>query len=233
MSSKGSYLDLTVTDEDFDRALGSATHSGRCMIAQAIKAKYGPKSRPTVDSDYIRLTNPATGDRLLYRTTPDAAAALISFDAGIRPRLPLRIHARIAFHKRHKRPAHEASIAEVREWARGAGLPGIESPGRLKADVIEAFRATHPGKTVAHQGQQTVSTSASHTVPKTYLPAASADATPRVGNLAGGHLPSSTARIPESRRRTWGSRTLTSVLLAQGWVAPDEAPADPEGGGDQ
>jgi hypothetical protein len=221
------YLDVTVTEDDLDRALGAASHSGRCMIAQAIRVKFGAKSRPIVDSDYIRFTLPATGERLLYRTPPDAQAALISFDAGIRPRLPLRIHTRIAFQKRSKRPSSEAPIREVRAWA--ATQPqfantkpeGKRAGGRLPRPVIDAFLAAHPGRTV-RQGPHTVSTSASHTLPKTVLPAVSS-ATPPIGNLAGGRIPPA-ARVPQSRRRTWGSRQMTTVLLEQGWSLPgDEA----------
>lgn len=223
MSRGTAYLDLNVTDDDFDRALGAASHSGRCMIAQAIKVKYGPQSRPTVDSDYIRFTNPATGDRLLYRTTPDAAAALISFDAGIRPKLPLRIHARIAFVKRNRRPANEASIAEVRAWAQTQpDLTAIRSKGALAEPVIGAFKAAHPGKTVAHQGARHVSQSGSRAVPKTILPSyGNPGGMPPIGNLAGGQ-DASQPNIPNSRRRTWGSRVLTSVLQEQGWIVPAE-----------
>jgi hypothetical protein len=226
-------LDLTITGDDFDRALGSQTHSGRCMIAQAITAKFGPGSRPIVDSDYIRLTNPANGDRLLYRTPPDAAAALKSFDAGIKPPLPLRINARISFQKRHHRPAHEAQIREVREWAKSQPqFAGTSVGGSLSHEVVTAFKAAHPGKTVAHQGRQAVSTSGSAGVPKTVLPDGNVS-TPPVGNLAGGHLKGRgrTKNVPESRRRTWGSRVLTSVLVEQGWTVPEAA--EDTGKGDQ
>lgn len=221
MSRGTAYLDLTIDEEAFAAALGAEAHSGRCMIVQAIKAKYGPASRPLVDTDYIRFTNPASGDRLFYRTPPDAAAALISFDAAIKPKLPLHIRARIAYQRRGGRPANEAPLAEVRKWAatdpRFAGR--ITPKARIPAAVIDAFKADHPDKTVRPQGTHTKGVSSS-SARKIVLPDSGAGA-PQIGNLAGGGGGRGGPRIPDSRRRTWGSRTLTNVLIAQGWATPD------------
>jgi hypothetical protein len=190
------------------------------MIVQALKARFGPDSRPIADSDYIRFTSPATGDRLVYRTPPDAAAALISFDAGIPPPLPLHIRARIAYQRRQRMPANEARVCDVRAWARAdPRFPGVSRTGTLSDEVITAFKAAHPDKTVVRQGAHTVSTSASNTLPKTIVPRGSNGSLPRVGNLAGGTIKTN---IPASRRRTWGSRQLTAVLVEQGWAAPAE-----------
>jgi hypothetical protein len=222
MSRGTAYLDLTVTDEDFDRAQGAESHSGRCMIVQALKDKFGVGARPIVDSDFIRFTNPATGDRLLYRTPPDAAAALISFDAGIRPRLPLHIRARIAYQKRSRSGASEANAATVRAWAKDqpelAGAVTATS-GQLADRVVAAFKAAHPGTRV-RQGRHQVSTSSSATG-KTVVAPGHHRAGPPLGNLAGGEI-----TIPNSRRRTWGSRQLTSVLMEQGWAVPQSEAVD-------
>jgi hypothetical protein len=217
VSTGTAYLDLTITDEDFDRAQGSESHSARCMIVQAIKAKFGVGARPIVDTDYIRFTNPATGDRLLYRTPPDAAAALISFDAGIRPILPLHIRARIT-HQTHRKSSAEteASAAKVRAWAiKQPGLAEtVSDRGLVPEPVVAAFKAAHPGIRV-RQGSHRVTTSSS-AAGKTVLSGASGSrSAPPVGNLAGGEM-----GIPSSRRRTFGSRKLTTVLLEQGWTAP-------------
>jgi hypothetical protein len=218
MSKGTTYLNLTVDEAAFDRAIEGRNHSARCMIAQALKAKYGPRSNPIADSDYIRFTNPATGERLIYRTPPDAAAALLSFDNGIKPRLPLHIRARLVFQKRSRRPATEASIKEVRDWAATQDeFSGTTyRTGTLSSQVISAYQEAHPDKKVRHQGVRPISISASHTIPKLDLPPGSSYSEPRIGNLAGG-----SNRIPESRRRTWGSRKLTSVLIEQGWTPPE------------
>jgi hypothetical protein len=215
------YLELTVTEDDLNRAIGAESHSGRCMIAQAVTARFGPGCRPIVDSDYIRLTAPGTGDRLVYRTPPDAAAALLSFDAGIRPPLPLHIRARVAFQK-PKRTAGEVPIKEVRAWARAQPeFAGVAPKAALSSAVVEAYKAAHPGKKVARQGRRVVTTSASSVLPKTVLSSGSrGNGLPPVGNLAGGS--GARAKVPASRRRTWGSRVMTSVLLEQGWTAPAE-----------
>ena len=215
MSGGTAYLDLTITDDDSDRAQGAESHSGRCMIVQALKAKYGVGARPIADSDFIRFTNPATGDRLLYRTPPDAAAALISFDAGIRPKLPLHIRARIAYQKRSRSGADEANAGRVRAWAKDqpALAEMIQGHGLIPEPVVVAFKAAHPGVRV-RQGTHQVTTSAS-AAGKTVLSGGGSRSGPPLGNLPGGET-----EIPSSRRRTWGSRKLTSFLVEQGWAVP-------------
>ena len=207
------FLDLTITDDDFDQAQAARSHSGRCMIAQAITAKYGKESRPIVDSDFIRITNPENGDRLFFRTPPTAAAALISFDAGIKPRFPFRFRANIAFERRTKR-RDQTRVATVREWAKKQpefeGKVADQAP--LSKEVADAYRKAHPGAKVFTFKAKAITSKATVT-PKMSVGTASQ---PPVGNLSNAN-----ANIPASRRRTWGSREITKTLIDQGWVIPD------------
>lgn len=206
-------LDLTITDEDFDRAQDARSHSGRCMISQSIVAKYGKESRPIVDADFIRLTHPDTGHRIFYRTPPAAAAALISFDAGIKPPLPLRIRGNVSF-ERTGRHQNEVPVAEVRAWARERGIP-VADKGYVSREVADEYRAQHPGKKVHSDHPRAVTT------PRTQAPKVHVGphSQPRIGNLASGDQ-----SVPPSRRRTWGSRKLTQTLIDQGWLVPGEEP---------
>ena len=220
MAKRGTtYLNVEVTEQDFERAReGGEAHSERCMIALAIRRQHGPSSHPIADTDYIRLTAP-NGDRLLYRTPAMAQAALLSFDAGVKPALPLRFRAHIAYQQRARR-RNETPLYVVRAWAKGRDdLPAVGPRGRVPGEVIDAYLAANPGKRIAPQRSHRVSTSASRVMPKTVVP--NKGKLPPVANLAGGSS-RGTNKIPLSRRRTWGSRQLTSVLIEQGWAAPDE-----------
>ncbi len=207
------YLDLTITDEDFDQAQAARSHSGRCMIAQAITAKYGKEAKPIVDSDFIRITNPDTGDRLFFRTPPTAAAALISFDAGIKPIFPFRFRANIAFERRTRR-RHETPVAEVRAWAgqQPEYVGKVAPEGPVANEVAVAYRQAHPGSKVHTTKTRAISSKATVT-PKMSV---GTRTQPPVGNLSNAN-----ANIPASRRRTWGSRKLTQTLIDQGWIIPE------------
>jgi len=213
LGGRQAYIDLTITDDDFTEAQTARSHSGRCMIAHAITEKYGKKAFPIVDSDFIRLTNPDTGDRLFFRTPPAAAAALISFDAGIKPQFPIRFRANIAFERRARR-RDSTSIAEVRAWAKEQpefdGQIADHAP--LAKPVLDAYRAEHPGAKIHTQKQTAIASHATH-MPKMKV---GSSAQPQVGNLSNGGN-----KVPESRRRTWGSRQLTQTLVDQGWIVPD------------
>ena len=212
LAQKG-FLELTVTEDDFEEAQTSRSHSGRCMIAHAITAKYGKGAKPIVDSDFIRITSPETGDRLFFRTPPSAAAALISFDAGIKPQFPIRVRANIAFERRGRRRT-ETPVSEVRDWARAQPeLAGkIDDRGPISNEVAVAYRTAHPGSKVHTQRAKAITTHATHQ-PKMSVGTASQ---PLVGNLSNGD-----GNIPAARRRTWGSRNLTKTLIEQGWIVPD------------
>lgn len=213
LGGRQAFLDLTVTDNDFEEAQTARSHSGRCMIAHAITAKYGKNSKPIVDSDFIRLTNPDTGDRLFFRTPPAAAAALISFDAGIKPAFPIRVRANIAFERRTRRRT-ETPVADVRAWAKAqpefAGKIGGHAP--VSREVTDAYRIAHPGSKV-HTGKSEAIASKATCAPKMSV---GGRAQPQIGNLSNGN-----ANVPAARRRTWGSRTLTKTLIDQGWIVPD------------
>lgn len=213
LGGRQAFIDLTVTDDDFDQAQTAKSHSGRCMIAHAITEKYGSKSKPIVDSDFIRLTNPDTGDRLFFRTPPAAAAALISFDAGIKPQFPIRFRANIAFERRTKR-RDQTPVATVRAWAKNQpefeGKVADHAP--LSREIAAAYRKEHPGAKV-FTGKAKAITSKATVTPKMRVGTA---AQPLVGNLSNAN-----GNIPSSRRRTWGSRNLTKTLIEQGWIVPD------------
>lgn len=206
------FLNLTITDQDFEQAQAARSHSGRCMIAQAIVSKYGKAAKPIVDSDFIRITNPDTGDRLFFRTPPTAAAALISFDAGIKPIFPFTFRANIAFERRARRQ-HQTPVAEVRAWAKEQPefkeKVGDKAP--LASEVNVAYREAHPGSKVENKKRKAITSKATVT-PKMSI---GKKDQPPVGNLANAQ------QIPASRRRTWGSRKLTQTLIDQGWVIPD------------
>lgn len=213
LGGRQAFIDLTVTEDDFEEAQTSKSHSGRCMIAHAISAKYGKDAKPIVDSDFIRMTNPDNGDRLFFRTPPAAAAALISFDAGIKPQFPIRFRANIAFERRARR-RENVSNSEVRAWAKEQpkfeGRVAVEGP--LSKEVADAYRASHPGKKIHTQQAKAITSRATHT-PKMSVGTSSQ---PLVGNLSNGN-----ANVPATRRRTWGSRNLTKTLIEQGWIVPD------------
>lgn len=213
LGGRNASLNLTITDEDFEQAQAARSHSGRCMIAQAIISKYGKTSKPIVDSDFIRITNPDNGDRLFFRTPPTAAAALISFDAGIKPIFPFQFRANIAFERRARRQS-QTPVAEVRAWAKEQPelAEKVADTAPLNNEVNVAYREAHPGSKVHTQRAKAITSKATVT-PKMSVGTASQ---PPVGNLSNGN-----ANIPVSRRRTWGSRKLTQTLIDQGWVIPE------------
>ncbi len=213
LGGRQSFIDLTVTEDDFEEAQTARSHSGRCMIAHAISEKYGKHAKPIVDSDFIRLTNPETGDRLFFRTPPSAAAALISFDAGIKPQFPIRFRANIAFERRARR-RDTVTVAEVRDWAKDQPefSEQIDDRGPLASEVNDAYRKEHPGVKVHTTKAKAISNRTTHQ-PKMSV---GTRAQPLVGNLSNGN-----ANVPAARRRTWGSRNLTKTLIEQGWIVPD------------
>jgi hypothetical protein len=217
------YLNITAGESDFENAKDSRAHSGRCMIAQALMREYGPRTKPIVDSDYIRFTAP-NGDRLFYRTPPEAAAALILFDAGTQPVLPLTIRARLVFQRR-SRAGDQATPATVRKWAREQDIP-VKPVAPIPAEVTAAFLNAHPGTRIQNDKRKAITTQDNS--PKMDV---GPQTQPVIGNLAGGHV-SKAMKVPASRRRTWGSKQITKALIDQGWQLPAEPPgtaADPAG----
>lgn len=73
-------LALNIGEEQFDQAIQS--DSGRCLIADAIRAQYPHLSKIWVDMATIRVTDTKRGQRFTYLTPPAAQFLLLSFDQG-------------------------------------------------------------------------------------------------------------------------------------------------------
>src|SRR5215471_8576990 len=82
-SRNPNHLRIKVTSEHIDTAI--PLDSGHCMIADAVKADLPYARSVQVDIATIRFTDPQAGKRYLYLTPPSVQAALLSFDAGLKP----------------------------------------------------------------------------------------------------------------------------------------------------
>ena len=84
MAAKPKYasptLELRIGEEEWAKATASA--SGGCLIADAIKRQYPQFRKVAVDMATIRVTDPKRGVRLMYLTPPLAQHLLLAFDQG-------------------------------------------------------------------------------------------------------------------------------------------------------
>ena len=169
--------------------------SGRCLIVEAIKLKYGAATRPIVDMEYITMTI-EKGVRASYRTPASAKAVLLDFDHGILPAEDVHIRAAVT-HVR-ERPCH-AGASKVREWARAQPeyAEAVPGNGPVSDEIIAAFEAADP-HTKVEQGTRVRPGADRHTArPVTTSPSA-----PSAGALAGGpgrYRPAAAARSATSR----------------------------------
>ena len=116
--------------------------------------------------------------------------------------------------ERRGRHQNEAPVSDIRDWARNqpeyAGQIG--DTGTLSTEVKDAYREAHPGVKIHSTHRKALTIKASPT-PKMVI---GEQDQPKIGNLH-----NAKTNIPNSRRRTWGSRTLTRELIDQGWIIPD------------
>lgn len=182
--------------------------SGRCLIVEAIKLKYGPASRPIVDMSYITMTI-EKGVRASYRTPINGKAVLLDFDHGILPAEDIHIVASVA-HVR-ERPSR-ASAGRVRQWAKTQPeyAEAVPDNGPVSDRIIAAFEAAHP-KTKVEQGTRVRPGADRHTA----RPVTTSQSSPPTGALPGG-----AGKIPSDRRRTFGERKLTAEMISRGWTPP-------------
>jgi hypothetical protein len=75
-------LALDITDANRQQAIES--HSGGCLIADAIKRQYPHLTGITVDMATVRASDRAKGERYVYLTPPAAQHVLLAFDQGWR-----------------------------------------------------------------------------------------------------------------------------------------------------
>jgi hypothetical protein len=115
-------LALNIGEEQFDRAVKS--DSGRCLIADAIRAQYPHLTKIWVDMATIRVTDTKRGQRFTYLTTPAAQFLLLSFDQGwpkpptdqltIRGAVQIRSILRYRARASEVRERGEARLAELK-----------------------------------------------------------------------------------------------------------------------
>lgn len=211
---RSDLLDLWIEEEHWERAKAARNYSSRCAIAQGVKDRIGPKSKPIADMDYIRVTDPETGDRLFYRTPPNGQALIIDFDAGIKPQLPIRIRARLAHQRKKWTGKDKVSIGQVRAWAKNQPNLQVAQSGQLSGAVITAYKIAHPGASI-HSQQTRIITVKSSGIPKSVVEGnGGGNLDPPIGNLA------NSTSVPPSRRRTFGTMKLTKVLIEAGWTPP-------------
>jgi hypothetical protein len=73
-------LQVDITQDQYDQAIQS--HSGACLIADAIKAQYPHLTKVAVDMATVRATDRKRGERYIYLTPPTAQHVLLAFDQG-------------------------------------------------------------------------------------------------------------------------------------------------------
>lgn len=77
---KSPTLKLSITPERWEKAI--ASHSGACLISDAIKDQYPHLTNPETDMATIRVTDKAAGVRYTYLTPDSAQHLLLSYDQG-------------------------------------------------------------------------------------------------------------------------------------------------------
>src|SRR3954453_9606775 len=80
---KGPRLKVNVTQDLITEAVRN--HSGRCWIAEAIKAAYPNATHVAVDVATCRFSDNDKGHRYVYLTPYSAQLALLHFDEGRNP----------------------------------------------------------------------------------------------------------------------------------------------------
>lgn len=73
-------IKITLDPDDYERARRS--HSGACLIADAIKAQYPHLTKVSVDMATIRVSDTDRGVRFVYLTPPEAQHVLLAYDQG-------------------------------------------------------------------------------------------------------------------------------------------------------
>jgi hypothetical protein len=203
-------LRYTALPEHWDLAKNARKDSSRCVHAQAIIALLGPRSRPRVDTDFIRVTDPDTGDRYIYKTPSSVQGSLLAFDAGFERTEPMPVSARVVQIKRKR--SNQTSLSDVRAWAKTqpelSSAVGMHGP--IPSPVIEAYKLAHPGEHV--HSQAGYKRNRGGRLP--YAETAHNATEPLPGHLPGGH------NVSPDKRRTFGSQSLTRALVADGWAPP-------------
>jgi hypothetical protein len=73
-------LQLAITPKQYEQAKQS--HSGACLVADAIREQYPNLTTVSVDMATIRASDRERGERYIYLTPPEAQQALLFFDQG-------------------------------------------------------------------------------------------------------------------------------------------------------
>jgi hypothetical protein len=73
---------LTIKITEAQHAKAVASHSGACLIADAIEEQYPALSRVMVDMATVRATDSERGERYIYLTPPAAQHVLLAYDQG-------------------------------------------------------------------------------------------------------------------------------------------------------
>lgn len=212
----GKTLSYETNGHHWDAARNAQNDSGRCVHSQAIMAVFGTDTRPKVDSEHIQVTDPETGDRYYYKTPHQVVASLLAFDNGIRRDEPVRVRARLVQIKRRKK---YTPTAEVRRWALSVSelAPTVRSTGLLPDRIAQAYKEAHPGEYIHSQSITKVEVFSSHDAERVRVTEIAPNARgPRQGLLPGGH----SRGISAKDRRTFGARSLTRSLIADGWTPP-------------
>lgn len=203
-------LRYTALPEHWDLAKNAQKDSSRCVHVQAIVALLGSRSRPRVDTDFIRVTDPSTGDRYIYKTPSSVQGSLLAFDAGFERTEPMPVSARVVQIKRRR--SNQTSLSTVRAWAKAQPefAPAVGAHGPIPGPAVKAYKLAHPGENVHSQAGYKLNRGGR--LP--YTETAHDAAEPLSGHLPGGH------NVSPDKRRTFGSQSLTRTLIADGWVPP-------------
>ena len=79
----GPQVKVVVTPENI--AIGVRSHSGHCMISEAVRQAFPTAKFVASDIQTIRFTDPERGLRYVYLTPRCAQKALLDFDGGYNP----------------------------------------------------------------------------------------------------------------------------------------------------
>lgn len=80
---KSPAIDVKVSEQIIKESV--ERHSGHCMVAEAIQARYPRAKFVAVDIQTIRFSDPDKKERYTYLTPRSAQVAIIKFDQGIKP----------------------------------------------------------------------------------------------------------------------------------------------------
>lgn len=152
-------ITVRVTDQDIAR--GVQAHSGKCMIAEALKRAYPEADKVMVDIQTIRFTDSETDERLLWLTPFNIQDLIVAFDAGELSRLEpvgFRLLRRSAQEVQRQLPAtpedREARNAAMREGKPTAGTHTVKAVPAAGGGVVPKDKKARRSSTKRSYGRR-------------------------------------------------------------------------------